>query len=345
MKKYKLLYILPIFFLASCGSKTIKVDTVYSADYDSFKISDVNLNSAKKSVIYLAEDKISPIHYHYNGVCVKEDLLYYYFATVGRKTSNQTLKLTTGIDNNGNRFDLSYVGTDSKNEIAVYKTLKINKDFVVASQETEYAKCDNIMSISTPYASNSDLGTLNMLRTGLISNVYNGYFSTTLNLSITELGAPIFNEEGKMLGITHQVISDDGAKSGDVIDNHVVSLNMVMNYSMLNGITSDIIDSGKDVERGLLGVTVTNYELIEGSKLAVVELDVPHVAVTNVGTGSPAQRAGIEPGFVLVSIDNNILNRMSDLSYYLSRKNKGDKVVIEFIDFDKKSHKATVTLW
>lgn len=120
---------------------------------------------------------------------------------------------------------------------------------------------------------------------------------------------------------------------------------MVMNYSMLNGITSDIIDSVNDVERGLLGVTVTNYELIEGSKLGVVELDVPHVAVTNVGTGSPAQKAGIEPGFVLVSIDNNILNRMSDLSYYLSRKNKGDKVLIEFIDFDKKSHKATITLW
>ena len=344
MKKLEKLFLLSPFLLTSCMNTSVKVSEIREISLDEFNIEETKLNNAKKSMVYLEENKINGLHYC--GVTISEDPFCYYIASYGSYKSDDTiLKMTKGYDNDGNSFNVSYIGTDFKNNIAVYKALKLGVELTVATGSSDYSQTMDVMSISTPFVETytNVENSINIVRNGIISTARTGYFSTTMALASVERGAGVFDTNGALIGMIDSVINNDGG-NGDEIDNYVVSLNRALKYDLLKDITKDIIDNNGDITRGLMGVTVTNYEIAQASSIGLPDEETICVAVSNVSTGSPAQKAGIEIGYLIYKIDGNVLNRIEDLSYYLARKNKGDSVTCEFIDFNSKHHTKTITL-
>ncbi len=326
MKKIKyILFIIPLLILTSCSNKVIKVSTIRNVSYDTFSISETNMNKALKSTVSLSDSNAT---YFFSGVVIKENVFSYYIATYGVQANSSNIKLTKATIYDGSTVNVSYVGTDIKNNIAVYEVLKLSADLEVAKGYTEaLEKGMNIMSVSTPLISDTD--TLNTVKTGIISNTALGIFGTSVELCFSEIGAPIYNTDGKLLGITTSIISTSQTASSldELIKNHVTGLNQATTYELLNGIANDIISANSDVSRGMMGVTVTNYENAEVAYSHIINpSDTPYVTIIAVSEGSAADKANIRAGYYITKIDGHSISRLSDLNYYMARKNKGDQV-------------------
>lgn len=331
MKKIKyLLFCIPIFVLSSCNNKIVKVDSIRNVSYDSFTISNENRDNALKSCVSLSDNKSS---YYFSGVVIDESLLYYYIATYGAELTSGYIKLSKATLYDYTTVNATYVGTDSKNNIAVYKILKTKELSVAEGYTEELVKGTNVMSVSTPLS--SDDNTVNTIKTGVLSNTSLGIFGTSCELTYAELGSAIFNTDGKLLGITTSVVStSQTAQSLDeLIYYHVTGLNQSTTYSLLYDISKDIIDADSDIKRGLMGVTVTNYEIASISYSDIInESDVPYVTIIAVSENSSAALANIKAGYYITKIDGNSVSRLTDLNYYMARKNKGDIVKLSCLN-------------
>lgn len=325
MKKIKyLLFCVPLFILSSCGNTIISVDSIRNISYDSFSISEENRDNALKSCVSLSDGKSN---YCFSGVVINENLLYYYIATYGAELTSGYIKLSKATLYDGTSVNATYVGTDSKNNIAVYKILKTKELSVAKGNTDELVKGSNVMSISTPLS--SDDTTVNTIKTGIVSNISLGAFGTSCELSYAELGSAIFNSDGKLLGITTSVVSTSKTSESfdDLLYYHVTGLNQSTTYELLYNISNDIIDENSDIKRGLMGVTVTNYETASVAYSDIInESDIPYVTIIAVSENSSAALANIKAGYYITKIDGYTVSRLTDLNYYMARKNKGDIV-------------------
>ncbi len=331
MKKIKYLLLgLPIFMLCSCNDKVVKVDTIREISYDTFTISKDDRDNALKSCVSLYDTNSN---YHFSGVVINQSLLYYYIATYGVKLESGYIQLSKATLYDGTEVNATYVGTDSKNNIAVYKILKTKELSVAEGYTDELVKGSNVMSVSTPTI--SDDSTVNTIKTGVISNENLGVFGTNCELFYAELGSAIFNTDGKLLGMTTSIVSTSQTAQSldDLIYYHVTGINQSTTYSLLNDIANDIIEEDGNVERGLMGITVTNYEIASIAYSDIIkESDTPYVTIVAVSENSSAYQANIKAGYYITKIDGNTVSRLTDLNYYMARKNKGDIVKLTCIN-------------
>lgn len=344
MKKLKyLLLIIPILILASCNkTSVVNVSSNRSISYDSYSISETNRDNALKSCISLY-DKSS--NYFFSGVITYEDRNYYYASTYGKQLTSGYIKFSTATLYNGESTNVTYIGTDSKNNIAVYKFKKSEELYVAKGSTKELIKGENVMSISTPTI--SDSSTVNTIKTGIISNISKGCFGTSIELSVSELGASIFDTDGNLLGMSTGVVStsQDIAYEDELAYYHVIGLNQATTYELVYNVSMDIIKANSDITRGLMGITVTNYENAVLAYSSIInESDTPYVTIVSVSENSAASAHNIQAGFYVTKIDGNTVSRLTDLNYYMARKNKGDTVKLTCLNLSFMEIEYTLTL-
>jgi S1-C subfamily serine protease len=96
------------------------------------------------------------------------------------------------------------------------------------------------------------------------------------------------------------------------------------------------------VKRGLLGVSISDFNA-ESAKAYGVESTIEGALVQEVVVGSAAEKAGIEVGDVIVSVDGQRIKSASDLRNTVGLKRSGDSVRVEVIR-DGKRAKFTAML-
>ena len=72
MKKLEKLFLLSPFLRTSCMNTSVKVSEIREISLDEFNIEETKLNNAKKSMVYLEENKINGLHYC--GVTISSSL-------------------------------------------------------------------------------------------------------------------------------------------------------------------------------------------------------------------------------------------------------------------------------
>ncbi|MEM6705137.1 MAG: PDZ domain-containing protein, partial [Acidobacteriota bacterium] len=94
----------------------------------------------------------------------------------------------------------------------------------------------------------------------------------------------------------------------------------------LKQILPQLRDDGR-VRRGYLGVNIRDLQYRDMEAFGVESTD--GALVTNVRNGTPAEKAGLEPGDIIVRVDEHKVERNRDLIDYVSGKAPGDKVRVE----------------
>jgi S1-C subfamily serine protease len=148
-------------------------------------------------------------------------------------------------------------------------------------------------------------------------------------------GGPLIDLEGKVIGITSQIISPTGASAG---------IGFAIPSNLVAKIVPQLIAHGK-YEHPYLGVEVLDVSPSLGRilKQAGVTLPVEHgVMVVSVSPGSPAARAGIRGssrsvqiantqvpvgGDIIVSIDGQAIDNYEQLSVYLEDQTRVGQTV------------------
>lgn len=335
MKK-KYLFLLPIillFTLTSCKKdtdKVIQVDNKYKITYE------YSLDATKVKNNESASLLVSNENYHYNGVIVDKEVnslplinkKYTYFCITPGLLNNleEPLKFTN-VRTVDETTKLDYIGTDKKNYIALYTFKSDNEYDVIQKSDTEEVKGSFVYSLSNPATDTSSFDSFLTLKEGLLSTITDNYLSTSIPLNSNELGCPIFFRDGSFLGITSSIVDTNG--DNDSIINHVVSHNKVVRYDYIYRIYEELKERDADIVRGVMGITVTNYDL----QFTYNSPDGnPYVTIIKVTSSSPAANANIKPGMFVLEIDDKKVDRMEDLTYYMAFKNKNDEVKLRILD-------------
>src|SRR6266542_324276 len=142
-------------------------------------------------------------------------------------------------------------------------------------------------------------------------------------------GGPLVNLNGEVVGITTAVIRGEAEGIG-----------LAISMQTAQPIVQELIDKGR-VERGFLGVTIQEI----GPSLAQqFNLSVDHgVGIRSVQPGSPADKAGLGQGDIIVKLGDKEIRTSGDLFAALTEHRAGDVVEVDYFHGgDQKTTEVTL---
>ena len=208
------------------------------------------------------------------------------------------------------------IGTDPRSDIAV---LKIEADKPLPSlklgKSAELEVGEWVLAIGSPFGFDHSVtaGIVSAKGRSLPNENYVPFIQTDVAINPGNSGGPLFNLDGEVVGVNSQIYSRTGGFMGL---SFAIPIDVVMNvYQQLR-------DKGS-VSRGWLGVLIQDVDraLAESFKM-----DKPHGAlVSKVLEDSPAAKAGIEVGDVIVEFNDANVGTSAELPPLVGSAAVGEK--------------------
>ena len=172
-------------------------------------------------------------------------------------------------------------------------------------------------------------GGLSLLRERGAAAVEN-FIQTDAAINPGNSGGGLFNLYGSLVGINTAIATRTGTYIG---------YGFAIPVDLVKAVVLDLIEDGK-IDRGFIGVTIRSIDEVMAKSLGLDKVE--GVLVNDVMLESGAEKAGIEPGDVILRIDGVKVSESNKLQNYVAKKRAGDKVKIDLIRDGKKITKSVI---
>ncbi len=249
-----------------------------------------------------------------SGFIVKPDGVILTNAHVVDKADEVTVRLTDRRE-----FKARVIGIDKLTDVAV---LKIDgKDLpTVKIGSTQNSKAgDWVVAIGSPFGFDNTVtaGIISAKSRALPDEGYVPFLQTDVAINPGNSGGPLFNLNGEVIGINSQIYSRSGGYQG---------LSFAIPIDVAMNIEKQLVEKGK-VSRGRLGIGVQS---VTQDLAASFGLPTPNGAlVTSVEANGPADKAGLEPGDVILKFNDQTIHVSSDLPPMVAAISPGNTVKVE----------------
>jgi serine protease Do len=226
------------------------------------------------------------------------------------------------------------IGKDNRSDIAL---LKVKTDASLPTVKLGDARKLKVgqwvLAIGSPFGfeRTATQGIISALGRSLPSDNYVPFIQTDAAVNPGNSGGPLFNLDGEVIGVNSQIYSRSGGYQG-------VSFAIPIDVAME---VVDQIKTGGKVSRGWLGVLIQEVtpELAQS-----FNLDKPRGAlVGQVMADSPAQKAGVKTGDIIVAFNGQPVRHSSDLPLMVGRTRPGASAPLAVIR-DGKEQILTIQL-
>jgi len=176
-----------------------------------------------------------------------------------------------------------------------------------------------VVAIGSPFGFENTVtaGIISAKSRALPDEGYVPFLQTDVAINPGNSGGPLFNLNGEVIGINSQIYSRSGGYQG---------LSFAIPIDVAMNIEQQLLETGK-VSRGRLGIGV---QAINQDLATSFGLKSPSGAlVSNIEKNGPADKAGLEPGDVIVSFNGQSIDRSSDLPPMVASVKPGSTVNIE----------------
>ena len=252
-----------------------------------------------------------------SGFIISPDGLILTNAHVVSNADRVTVKLTDRRE-----FSAKVLGTDPQSDVAVLRIDAKNLPVVRVGDPSKVKVGEPVLAIGSPF------GLENPATAGIVSakarslpsdSSFVPFIQTDVAVNPGNSGGPLFNSRGEVIGINSQIYSRTGGYQG---------LSFAIPIDVAFKVQQQLVATGK-VTRGRLGVTIQE---VNQSLADAFGLKRPMGAlVSAVEAGSPAERAGLEPGDVIVRAGDVEVDRSSDLPARITEMKPGTAVKLEVI--------------
>ena len=215
-------------------------------------------------------------------------------------------KITVLLSDNKS-FDAKLVGIDKPSDLAVLKIEAQNMPFLTLGNSDGVRVGDIVLAIGNPLGIGQSVtaGIISAKgrRTGLSDGSFEDFLQTDAPINRGNSGGALVNLNGELIGINSQILA--GGPSGGNI-----GIGFSIPSNMAKSVMEQLLKDGK-VRRGMLGVNIQT--LTEDTAKALDLKDVAGVLVSNVRSGSAADKAGVKRGDIITAIngeridDGNVL--------------------------------------
>ncbi len=236
-------------------------------------------------------------------------------------------------------FRAKLVGRDARTDVALLKIDPPSEALTVLnlgdSDLTEPGEW--VMAIGNPFGLGGNSVTVGVVsykgrNMQLQSGTGVDMIQTDASINPGNSGGPLLNTRGEVIGINTLIVTQGLPQSAGV--GFAVPINVAKE------ILPQLRERGK-VVRGWLGVQI--IPLSEDLAKTYRRRDAKGAAITDVTDGSPAEKAGLKPGDVVIGVDGRTVDDNNDLSRYIASKAPGDTVRLQVVR-DGEERPVSVTL-
>jgi len=203
----------------------------------------------------------------------------------------------------GREFPAKVVGRDSKTDLALLKIDATGLPVLPLGDSTALQVGEPVMAIGNPFGLEQTVTTGIVSATGRVigSGPYDNFIQTDASINPGNSGGPLINTRGEVIGINTAIFSRSGGSVG---------IGFAVPSSLAKNVITQLADHGT-VERGWLGVSI--QPLTRELATSFTHGDIGGALVSEVMQGSPAQKAGVKTGDVIVEFDGKKIVKSTDL--------------------------------
>ncbi|MBM3585165.1 MAG: Do family serine endopeptidase [Alphaproteobacteria bacterium] len=224
--------------------------------------------------------------------------------------------------NDDTELKAEVVGRDPKTDLALLKVeSEKSLPFVSFGDSDTVRVGDWVLAIGNPFGFGNTVtaGIISARSRDLDAGPYDDFLQTDAPINRGNSGGPLFNLDGKVIGINTAIFSPSGGSVG---------IGFATPARLAEHVIGQLRQSGR-VQRGWLGVRIQSVDedIAEGFGLS----EPTGALVASVTAGGPAEQAGIVAGDVIVSFDGKPIPTMRMLPRVVAETDVGKAVKVEIV--------------
>ena len=245
---------------------------------------------------------------------------------------DQADEIVVTLPGGSQEFEAKVIGTDPGTDIAVIKIDAADLPVIKVGSSANLKVGDIVFAIGNPY------GVGQTVTQGIISaqhktaigiNKYENYLQTDASINPGNSGGALVDSRGALIGINTAIITRSGGNHG---------IGFAIEVDMVKDIAQKLIENGS-IERGYLGVTISGLS----KQMHRLYTHDNGALVTDVMSGTPAEKAGLKRGDLIVEVDGKPVKDPNELQNLIGLHTPGTEVSLTY-ERDKKILKTTVVL-
>ena len=228
----------------------------------------------------------------------------------------------------GTEYKAEIKGTDERSDLAIIKIKAKDLPAIKFGDSEKVRVGEWVLAIGSPLspelAHTVTSGIISAKgRTGIGLSSYQDYIQTDAAINPGNSGGALVNLKGKLVGINSAIATRNGGFMG---------IGFAIPSSLAKKVMTDILEKGR-VVRGWLGVYIQNVDE-ELAKAMGMEKPVG-VVISNVQEDSPAEKAGIKAGDVVIKYNDRKLKNTIELSAWVANEKIGSTIQLTLLRDNK----------
>jgi serine protease Do len=263
-----------------------------------------------------------------SGFIISSDGVILTNAHVVHNAETVTVKLTDHRE-----YTAKVLGSDSRTDIAVIKIDAKNLPTVPLGSARDVKVGQWVLAIGSPFGFDNTVsaGVVSAKGRSLPGDGFVPFIQTDAAVNPGNSGGPLFDAQGKVVGITSQIYSGTGGFQG---------ISFAIPIDVAERVKDQIVATGK-ASHALLGVAIqeVNQGLADSFKLERPE----GALVAGVTAGGAADKAGLKTGDVILAVNGQAIASSGDLPALIGQAMPGQKASLD-IWRDGRRETRTATL-
>ena len=216
-------------------------------------------------------------------------------------------------------YPAQVIGADVRSDVALIKIEASGLPSVTLGDPDQLKVGEWVLAIGSPYGfeSSASAGIVSAKSRSLPDDNYVPFIQTDVAVNPGNSGGPLFNMAGEVIGINSQIYSRTGGYQG---------LSFAIPIDVAMSIQDQIMKHGK-VQRGRLGVSIqeVNQSLAESFGLS----KPAGALISSVESGSPAAKAGLESGDVILAVNGKEIQSSNELPPVIANIRPGENAKLQ----------------
>jgi serine protease Do len=220
------------------------------------------------------------------------------------------------------KFKATVVGVDPKTDLAVIKIDADNLTPAALGSSSDLRIGQWVVAAGNPF------GLDNTITAGIVSakgrtifggESYEDFIQTDAAINPGNSGGPLVSLSGEVVGINTAIFSRSGGYMG---------IGFAIPIDLAKSVVSSILKEGR-VVRGWLGVVIQNLD--DDLARSFNYASTKGALVSDVQSGSPAEKAGFEAGDIVVKLNSDVINDVNQLRNIVAALKPSERIEAEVI--------------
>ncbi|MEI6076486.1 MAG: DegQ family serine endoprotease [Verrucomicrobiota bacterium] len=231
-------------------------------------------------------------------------------------------EVKVSIADSKKEYTAKIIGKDRATDVAVLKISANNLPAVVLADSDQIEIGDVVLALGNPFGIGQTV-TMGIVsatgRSGLGFNGYEDFIQTDAAINPGNSGGALVDAEGRLVGINTAIISRSGGNQG---------IGLAVPVNLARSVLERLVSGGK-IKRGYLGIMPQDIDAGLAKQFNLSDED--GALVGDITQDSPAQKAGLKAGDVIVSVNGKKISGAQSLKVTVSQLEPGTQATLKIL--------------